>query len=175
MDRFGVTAGRTGVDLTVGILTGPRRRVEIQRLGQGHGAHRRCLPRETRRFWAILSFRQDPSDEPIEGLEPDEVSLGVHQRTAEGRQEGPCLRLQTDEPSGGSRPNADPTIRRSIEDAVSPNPFARIRNERYECAQSISAFLLSRYICDADPPTEAQEEGPPEGLRGRSDRTGLLR
>ena len=58
-----------------------------------------------------------------------------------------------------------------MEDAVSPNPFARIRNERYECAQSISAFLLLRYICDADPPTEAKEEGAPEGLRrGRIER-----
>ena len=105
MDRFGVTAGRAGVDLTVGILTSPRRRVEIRRPGSRPRRSPVCLPRKSSWLLGDLSFRKDPSDEPIEGLEPDEVSLGVHQGTAERRQKGPGLRLQTDEPSGGSRPN----------------------------------------------------------------------
>lgn len=53
----------------------------------------------------VLSFRKDPSDEPIEGLEPDEVSLGVYQGTPERRKEGPGLRLQTNEAPGGSWPD----------------------------------------------------------------------
>ena len=119
MDRLGVTAGRAGVDLTVGILNGPRRRVEISDLGQGRGAHRDASRGRATGFWAYLSFRKDPSDESIEGLEPDEVSLGVHQGAAEGRQTGPRSQVADGRALGGvlaepARPSGGPWRMRSL-------------------------------------------------------------
>ena len=61
----------------------------------------------------------------------------------ESRSQAADERARAGAPVEFARPSGD-----SIGDAVSPKTFACIRNERYECAQSISAFLLLRYTCD---------------------------
>jgi len=168
MDRFGVTTGRAGVDLTVGILSSPWRQVEFSNLGQGRGTHRVASRGGAVGFWAFFRstriLRTSRSNDSSPTRFPSESTRG-RRRDARRVQVSGCRRTS---PRGGPG-RTRPTIRRSMEDAVSSNPLARIRNERYECAQSISAFLLLRYICDADPPAEAKEEGPPEGLRRRPD------
>jgi hypothetical protein len=174
MDRFGVTAGRAGVDLTVGALTSPRRRVEIRELGQARRAHRVTSRGGAAVFWALFRsariLRTSRSKDSSPTRFPSESTKG-RRRDASRVQVSGCSRTS---PRGGPG-RTRPTVRWSIEDAASPNPFARIRNERYECAQSISAFPHSRYNCDAGRTTEAEEEGPPEGLRRGPDRAGLLR
>ena len=112
MGRFGVAAGRAGVDLTVGRLAGPRWRVEVRGDGPRPPRSPAPLPQlRARRMW-IPSFRQDPPDEPVERLEPDEISLGVYQRTTEGTPGGSRSQVvdgrslarvpaERDRPSGG--------------------------------------------------------------------------
>jgi hypothetical protein len=165
MGRFGMAAGRTGVGLTVGRLAGPRCRVEVR--GEGHRAHRlpsrSCEPGECESLRSARIRRTSRSNDSNPTRFPSESSNG-RRRAARRLHVSGCRRMIPREGPGRTRP----TIRRSTEADVSPNPFARIRNERYECAQSISALLLSRYICDVAV-TEAQEEDTPEGLRRRPD------
>src|ERR1700691_1563773 len=156
-----MAAGRTGVGLTVGRLAGPRWRVEGRGEGQGHRAHRlpsrSCELRECESLRSVRIRRTRRSNDSNPTRFPSESSKGRRSAARRLHVSG-CRRMIPREGPGRTRP----TTRRLAEAVVSPNPFERIRNERYECAQSISALLLSCYRC-AVTDTEAQEEDAPEG------------